>query len=407
MTRRRIGITLTLAACAAALSACSGTASDGGDHDGGAGGFEIHIKDLSGKSFPVAMEEDGDAKDVKAKSRGKFKPSKGSETGLDKRYTMQAKRDDAVATVVYEYETSGDMTTWVRVAVDKLDGLVDGASCAFFEHRPGVSAADDGVRQRLDAMWTGDGFEVRAREGDKVVGTPASFPGKKEIFLIIEDSGSSANLYAAEATGEGSKDYGPWQMIHSGAVRDPFTIAFGVEGLDKKGTIYFADFTVQANGNVNIGTAELSVAQTLYPAVEKLRMIQMELDMAAVLPMNVNNDLQSALFDIDNAINAMSLADFFGALNPKIPADDIWDELWDAQWHTNAAWENGSGYSGSPKLKKIAKFVDHAVGHCELAIAFLSGWKGKKLKKTEKLGSVETYGYAGAEIVNWLLFKKD
>lgn len=236
------------------------------DVDELAGGFMLRT--LKSSTVALGMEDDADGKDTSVLDRLKYKPSKGSEEGLDKRFGFRAKKDGAKATVLTERDAEGDGDVFVRVAVDSDRGLVSGTSLGFLEFRP----ADGGAVSRVEAVWEAelDGFSLRARVDGELMGSSVPFAATHELFLIVSVSSGSVTLFAADALGDGPRDQGPWQSLGGPGELPPaaaWRVGLGVEGLQRKGVISFAQLTFASRGAAP-GEAESSVLFPLVSALE-------------------------------------------------------------------------------------------------------------------------------------------
>ncbi len=120
-TRRRHTAGLRVFALASLLGFLAGCV---GSADGFLGTLspDLHVEllSISSKTIPGGLEDDGDLKDVKLSDRSSFKPSKGATSGVDKRLRMKSKRDAGAACFVSERETTGNVSSRVRVAFDSI-----------------------------------------------------------------------------------------------------------------------------------------------------------------------------------------------------------------------------------------------------------------------------------------------
>lgn len=235
--------------------------------DGLAPTFVLTFESLSTKTLPAQVEDDGDGKDVLVKDRVKFKGDSASTDEPDKRLRLKSKKAGGEACIASEVEFTGDMTARVRVAVDSVEGLVDGQSLGFLLRRPAGGGPADG----LEAVWTEglDGLTVRAIVDDVVTGDPLEMPGYRDASLIIWDIGDDLLLQAA---GNGAPGSMPPSGTLASAPQDGgdenATFAFGARGLDPLGTFWFSDFRIEFGLGANPGKVETDV--TAYLALAHL-----------------------------------------------------------------------------------------------------------------------------------------
>ncbi len=370
----------------------------------GDGGLPVELvfMSLNKKTVPIAQEIDEDPKDVSFKDRQKFKPSKGSETGLDRRFRMQAKKDGAAGAMVFERPATGDLTAWIRVTVDQLTGLDDDASLAFFEMRS-LGAADAGGPWRLEAIWDADidGFNVSSPLGGDVL----AFPGVHELFLVIEDDGTDINLFAADVVAETYNGFGIWQPVHSvtnSRPDDPFTVAFGVEGLLKKARIYFAQLVLSV-AKIQPGITETLIGEELFLVLNNLYFAQnfmqartlstefVDLNLSPAVASAGFVFLQSALNMLDDAEGG---ADGTAPLDPSTDTARVRKGLEKAFIKINQAVNkmeaavNKAGEGGHVNTKPLRKVIDQSVDAVETATAQLFGYKQKSPKKLDKTAEV-------------------
>ncbi len=257
---------VTMCSC---LDCCfDGTPCDGpSPADGLSPTFVLTFESLSTKTLPAAVEDDGDAKDVLLKDRVKFKGDSASTDEPDKRLRLKSKKAGGEACMASQVEFTGDMTAKVRVAVDSVEGLVDGQSLGFLLRRPVGGGPADG----LEAVWSEglDGLTVRAIVDDVVTGDPLEMPGYRDASLIIWDTGSDLLLQAA---GNGVPGSTPPSGTLASAPQvgndENATFAFGASGLDPLGTFWFSDFRIEFGLGANPGKVETDV--TAYLALAQL-----------------------------------------------------------------------------------------------------------------------------------------
>ncbi|RKY21311.1 MAG: hypothetical protein DRQ55_04830 [Planctomycetota bacterium] len=215
------------------------------------GGFgSVTLNNLDPKRMPVELELDDDSKDIKVKGNRRFRPAKKEAgNGPKRQLQLRAKRPDAEACVAGSFKGSGSSSSRVRMSIDLTTGLVDGQSRGFLEIRHG-----DGVGlvvYRVEAVWNAaiDGFSVRARRDGQAVGSTHDLKGAHQLLLFARQSDADFSLSAAVA----GFDEGSWDdevQVYNTLLDDEaanYCGAFGAAGLDKKGSIYFANLALDGD----------------------------------------------------------------------------------------------------------------------------------------------------------------
>jgi hypothetical protein len=356
--------------------------------------FVLTFHDLSASLVPGAVEDDGDVKDVAIKGRASFKPSKGSDAGLDKRMKLKSKVDGGEASVASQVEMTGDVTSRLRVAVDSLDGLVDGVTLGFLERRAGGGASV----KRLEAVWNAaiDGFTVRAFDNGLPAGATLDLPSAREAVLAIVDDGADFVLHAGEPTGDSITDLDPQADLATMA-QEPSTeggvFAFGAEGLGQKATIWLAQLTLEFGTGIAIGPAETELGDKLIAARQYLVQAQQLLDDGATGAGAVQT-MYTLLFNaglkLENsptgAMGMLAAALENGTLAPSTQGLAAFKNTKTAAgWVIPAAFDMFDVMqSGGTSIKPVKSHVAVGLKKTELAIAQVAGFKSSSHGKLEK-----------------------
>ena len=337
----------------------------------------IRMTSLDVKTVPGAIADDGDSKDVLVKDRVKFKPSAGSGDGLEKRLRMKSKKDGGQAALGSQVQMTGDVTGRGTVAVDSVDGLVDGQSLGFLERVP----VGGGLADRIEATWSTDldGFRAQAFVDGVATDPPLDFPGLHAVELIFWDVGSDLVLQAGGAGGVG----GTLTDIPQVGDDDTAVYAMGVEGLGPKGAIWFADFKLQFSLPMASTPVETSITGYLTAAWLSLDDTEDFLD--AVNPQAVTlvyDDLNAAadalsissggLYAIQQALSAGTLAPTSQGLAAEKSVKHALASVIATSTKLNAMIQAGAT---SPKPVKQAVLA--ARDAVELALAQINGFKAK------------------------------
>ena len=237
--------------------------------DGEGGMSFVTLQSLDPKRMPVDVEADDDAKDMKVRGRGKFKPAKQDESlGDVNRLELKSKRDGASACLGSAFCGSGSSSTSVRMAWDDDHGMVDGATLGFFEVTHDLGEAS--VVHRIEAVWESSifGFTVRATENGEVVGLSQEYPERQQLQFTISQFGTELSLSAAALLGDSeteddvtlfTSDLGQEGLSYCGA--------FGVELLGKGGRLYFDRLSLYGDPNsVDLTFGEKVLAYLLQSA---------------------------------------------------------------------------------------------------------------------------------------------
>ncbi|MCB9897982.1 MAG: hypothetical protein H6825_08260 [Planctomycetes bacterium] len=237
--------------------------------DGEGGMSLVTLVNLDPKRMPVAVEADDDAKDMKLHGRRKFKPAKLDDSlGQVARLELKSRKPQAAVCLGSAFHGAGGSSTSVRMAWDDDKGFVDGTTLGFFEVRHTVG--DTTVVRRLEAVWHDDmqGFSVRAVEDGEVVGETVDYPGEQQLQLGISQFGTDLMLTAAVASGDNeTSDDATLYTADLGADDLTYCGAFGAEGLDKGGRIFFDRLSVYGDPNqVDLTFGEKVLAYTLQVA---------------------------------------------------------------------------------------------------------------------------------------------
>jgi len=356
--------------------------------------FVLTFHDLGGPALPDDLEDDGDAKDIAVKSRASFKPSKGSEAGLDKRMKLKSKADGGEAAVVTEVEMTGNVTSRLRVAVDSLEGLVDDVTLGFLERR----AAGGGPIQRLEAVWNADidGFTIRAFDGGLPAGPAVDLPAAREAVLAIVDVGTDFVLHAGEPTGDSITVLDPeadLATVPQAPDTEAAVFAFGAEGLDKKGTIWLAQFTLEFGADIAVGPVETEIGNKLIAAQQYLEDAQELLDAnasGAGAVQTMGNLLFNAGLKLEDsptgAMGMLAAAVEAGTLAPSTQGAAAFKSTKTATgWVIPAAVDMiNAGLAGGTSIKPVKSHVAVGLKKTELAIAQLAGFKSNSHGKLEK-----------------------
>ncbi len=355
--------------------------------------FVLTFQEFNTNVAPGGLDDDGDAKDVTVKSRASFKPSKGSDVGLNKRMKLKGKLDDGQAAVATEVEMTGNVTARLRVAVDALDGLVDGVTLGFLERR----AVPDGPVKRVEALWNAgiDGFTLRAVDNGLPAGTTLDLPGAREAVLQVIDTGANFLLAAGEPTGDGLDELDP-QADLAVVAQEPATesavFAFGAEGLGKKASLWFAQFTLEFGSDVAAGPLETQIGTSLVQAQQDLEDAEELIELgatgeAAVLSMyNLLNSVVLELNSIDGAWNVLLAALEQGTLQPSTQGVEAEKNIKGALGLVFPASQDmfEAIQSGGTSIKPVKSHVLVGLKKVELAIAQIAGFKSNSHGKLEK-----------------------
>lgn len=350
----------------------------------------LTFRSLDPKVVPSRADDDGDSKDVSIGNGRRFKTSKESETGLDKRLLMRSKKDGGAASLAAQVAMTGDVTAQVRVAASSTAGLVDGETLGFLERRP---ASGDPV-QRVEAVWNFgiDGFTVRAAVGGVPMGTTLDLPGAREVILFILDMGPTLALQGAEATGDRIDDFSPGGTLHFAAQQETDTagvFAVGAEGLGKKANLWFAHVNLEFGFDAGTGPGEAGVSCFLFTAREALRdaldllegpephnlgTLSTFIDVAAtsVGP----EDVSGAWMILQDGLDADTLlpeTDGMAALDPIKSARALTVKATTKLTDLNAA----GAASGRPLKATLVRALQDA----ELALGLINGFRTKSSKK--------------------------
>lgn len=232
--------------------------------------WQIGLRTLDPKIMPFGLEEDEDGKDIKVAGRARYKPhTKEDPPELKKRLRMKSKREGGRACMLAERAASGDVSTQMRVAMDATKGLTDGVSCAFYELRLEPVADGEPICLRAEAVWNEaiDGFTARASENGVPVGISMDFPGERELFLAVSRFGGTVELSVTSPL-----SYDTYELYSSGGgdgLFESFFGGFGVDGLDKGGSMYFAEPFISGDpDDVDLTPEEELLAFQLWSAAE-------------------------------------------------------------------------------------------------------------------------------------------
>jgi hypothetical protein len=364
------------------LTACHSGACDG------ASVMVITIKDLDPKLGPSAPIVDGATKDVVIQTRAAFKPSKGGSAQVARRLRIKSKTETGAGGLASGVQMAGDVTARVRVAVDSLVGLVDGASLGYLERQP-IGA---GSTTRVEAVWNADidGFTAQAITDGTPTGTPFDLPGAHEVVLWIVDSGPNLQLEASVATGDGLSDVGPSNVLDTvpqDVADTAGTFSVGAEALGRKGSVWLAQFTLLLGDDAATGEVELPASVAL---ATSWYWLGQSLDVIDTNPDNVNillSTLGSAFTPLFDEEAALQQGQTDGTLLPTTNAKEALHSSLDARIQLTAAIlvldklaEKGKtdGSAIRPQLEKARDFV-------EVALACVHGFKKSghsKLAKT-------------------------
>lgn len=358
-------VCVLLAACHAGSCDVSGT-------------LVITVKDLDPHLSPSASIDDGNGKDVVLKTRAAFKPSKGGSAQLSKRLRIRSKTDGGGGGLASEVELTGDISSQVRVAVDSVAGLVDGASLGFLERQPAV----DAPVTRVEAVWNAgqDGFTARALVDGAPVGTTLDLPGAHEVFLWIEDTGTDLLLRAGEATGETLADVGTSATLHTQSQDPGDTTAsyrLGAAGLGQKATLWLAQFTLRVGDDGETGPVELAASVQL---ATSWYWLGVSLDTIETTPNNVISLLSTVgsaftpLFEEESALADGLAAD---TLLPTTNAQAALDGSLDARIQLTAAIAKLDALAlvGATDGSMIKSRLQKARDAVEIALACVHGFK--------------------------------
>ncbi len=378
-----------LLACIVLLSACALQLGDGGTT------FVLSFKNLSGALLPTAVEPDANGKDVVIATKAAFKPSKGSEIGLNKRLRLKSKVDGGAAVMATEVQMHGNVTARLRLAITSTVGLADDTTLGFLERR----AAGRGPVQRLEAVWNAglDGFTLRAVDDGTPTGTTLDLPGAREVVLSIEDAGASFELHGGEPVGESLMLLSPEAELATLAQApdtETAAFAFGAEGLGKKGTLYLGQFTLEFGADIGAGESETEIGTALVMAWQSLDAAQDLLDQDASGP----GAVQSMYVLLDDAANhlgfgpsgATGLAQAAvagGSFDPWTQGEDAAKNILTALgWVFPASQDMFEELQdGGSNIQKVQSHVTVGLKRTELAIAQLAGFKSNSHGKLEKV----------------------
>jgi len=351
----------------------------------------LTFKDIGPKVVPNEVEDDGDSKDVVIKSRATYKPSKGSEVGLNKRMKLKSKVDGGEASVATEVEMTGNVTAGLRVAVTTLTGLVDDVTLGFIERR----AAGAGPIQRLEAVWNADidGFTMRGFENGSPAGTPIDLPGAHEVVIAILDGGDHLELVTGVPIGDDIEQLEPDDAdvadLEQEEGTESATFAFGAEGLDKKGTLWIGQFTLEFGTDIAAGEAETGIGIALINGQQYLEDAQQLLDAGAT-----GAGAVSSMYNLlNNATIVMN--DGWSSLQTAIADETLapWTQGVDAEKNVKTAlgWVFPASQDmlaemerGNASIKKVKSHVKVGLQKVELAIAQIAGFKSNSHGKLEK-----------------------
>ncbi|GJM21995.1 MAG: hypothetical protein DHS20C15_19100 [Planctomycetota bacterium] len=219
----------------------------------------VLIERIDLKIMPLGVDDDENPKDVTLKSRRKFKPSKGSDAGLDRRFRMLGKTDESSACLSGHVDFTTPANASMRLAIDTSSGLVDGESLAFLERR--VSAPEEGEPGvvRVEAVWNEgiNGLTLRARVDGDLMGDTADYADTTEVFVQIVHTGVNSYTVA----GDLYNSFGDGTSLINGlpAPAGGHRFAFGVEQLGKKGRFWFTQLAVEVSTSY-LGGAEAALA---------------------------------------------------------------------------------------------------------------------------------------------------
>ena len=352
--------------------------------------FVLTFQEFNTNVAPGGLDDDGDAKDVTVKSRASFKPSKGSDVGLNKRVKLKGKLDDGQAAVATEVEMTGNVTARLRVAVDALDGLVDGVTLGFLERR----AVPGGPVKRVEAVWNAgiDGFTLRAVDNGLPAGTTLDLPGAREAVLQVIDTGADFLLAAGEPTGDGLDELDP-QADLAVVAQEPATesavFAFGAEGLGKKAILWFAQFTLEFGSDVAAGPLETQIGTSLVVAQQYLEDAEELIELgaageAAVLSMY--NLLVAATSSLNDAWNLILPALEQGTLQASTQGVEAEKNIKGSLgWVFPASQDMFNAIQdGGTSIKPVKSHVLVGLKKVELAIAQIAVFKSNSHGKLEK-----------------------
>jgi len=380
------------------IPSCAGTYPP----DGGGTSGDILLEDLNPKLLPIAIEDDGNTKDVIYKSRVNYKPKTALANGkTDKRLMLKAKQDDASLRAFLEPDLFATQSTiHARVGFDpaKVDGLVDGTSLAFLELVLDASPPVDGDSsiRTLEAVYdaASGGLLVRATDGLGPLGKPILFDGASEVVLQFRDTGATLFLEAGTPTGDFYFNFNT-QVVHSEAliadgIQPPRSVAWGVDGLDKKGT-FFLNQLLLAGTFPAIGATETAIVQTLIGSFDE------SFHASPIFAF----DLQTATDDVDLARAALvtAIADIEAALGAADGGGGF-DEVTQGELALKSANKalklaektvaqgNKLLDKGKTNVLPVAKKALKIAQFTQLAIAQMAGFRSKSKNKVEKMGSV-------------------
>lgn len=380
------GLVLLTPACDTILACLFWPAACGEGFSGGGPLITAVITRLDTKTSPLELEDDGDPKDVKAKDRKTFKPSKGSEDGLDRRYLMQAKQDDGEACLGIQLSLQGASHAWVRVAVDDTSGLVDGESLAFLERRHENPGEGEPSVVRAEAVWNAktSGFDVRARVDGEVVGAPDSFPGMTELFLAV----ASTSVVAYEIGGNGHADFGDASVLAFGIAppSGAWTVALGAEALGKKGAFWFDELAFDLDSAL-LGAAEQQIGYPLTLAGANVAGADLLAGFPTGDPGTIAGFLSSAVFQMFSAQSAVLDAIDGDTLGDHVDPEFVEKAVAKALVKINQAKQKADKLvsAGKPTGKGLAAPVQRAREALDVAVAALHGFgslNGKRLADT-------------------------
>ncbi len=353
--------------------------------------IDVVFSSLDDDRVPLELVPDGEKKDVKRKDRVKYQPAKGEDGATLKRYRMTAKEDGAAATERFDRRLEGEVSVFTRVAIHQTKGLESGVSTAFLQRRP-----ESGVVARVEATWNAEqlGFTVRARVDGTPVGAPVDFPQAEELFLTLTATTGGVELGAARPDGPGHDDFETPTLLTTVPVApgEVFRAELGVEGLGKKGTYYFSDFTTRSKDLPAAGDEELvglQLARALSNCVFVLGMFDQPPphDMADALNLTASNELF-----LDLAADALEAAVQEGTLDPDTDVDALAAAIAKADQTMGKAISKVELLfaTGKTNGKKAVKRIEKARDEIEVAFAKLFGFRGGAAKKLHQTIAVDS-----------------
>ncbi|MFG0317606.1 MAG: hypothetical protein ACF8XB_10050 [Planctomycetota bacterium JB042] len=352
--------------------------------------IDVVFSSLDDDRVPLELVSDGEKKDVKRKDRVKYKPAKGEEGATLKRYRMTAKEDGAAATERFDRRLEGEVSVFTRVAIHETKGLESGVSTAFLQRSP-----ESGVVARVEATWNAEilGFTVRARVDGTPVGAPVDFPQAEELFLTLTATPGGVELGAARPDGPGHDDFETPTLLTTVpvAMGEVFRAELGVEGLGKKGTYYFSDFTTRSKVLPAAGDEEL-VGLQLAKAMSNCTYV---LAMFAHPPphdmtLALNYTASNGLF-LDLAADELAAAAKKGTLDPDTDVDELAAALAKADAKMSKAISKVELLfaTGKTSGKSAVKRIEKARDEIEVVFGKLFGYRGGSSKTLRKTIEIE------------------